>query len=87
MPRYFFHVSGPRHYSDHDGVELADDDAAWSVAVISMGELIDDLNGKLPDRAELVTKVADASGSTLMTLRFQGERVFGIRRGKALETA
>ena len=46
MPRYFFHVSGVATFDDPVGVDLRDDAAAWSMAVVSCVELLKDLGGR-----------------------------------------
>lgn len=74
MKRYFFHVGGAVPFEDRIGIELDDDDAAWSNAVRSMGELLDDLDGKMPNRAAIITVVANDAGEPVITLRFTGER-------------
>ena len=74
MPRYFFHVSGDRLHVDRDGRFLADDAAAWSLAISSMGELLRDLDGSMPEHAALQTVVTSEEGKVLISLRFTAER-------------
>ena len=74
MPRYFFHVSGASIYRDSDGSVLADDQAAWSHAVSSTGELLRDLDGKLESGAKIEIIVEDETGEVVATLAFFGTR-------------
>lgn len=74
MPRYFFHTDGSAPFHDATGVDLADDDAAWSQAVVAFGELLRDIDGKLPDGEEITITVVDEAGRPIATLRFAGER-------------
>lgn len=74
MPRYFFHLTGSTSFIDKDGIELADEDAAWSEAVSSCGHLLQDIDGRLPERSEITLRVADEGGQHVATLRFIGRR-------------
>lgn len=74
LPRYFFHTGGAAPFSDSVGLNLEDDDAAWSNAVRYMGELLQDIDGKMPDRALLEVIVADEENRTVITLRIAGDR-------------
>ena len=71
MPLYFFQISGSPLAT---GVELIDDDAAWSLAVTSTGEVLRDLDGELADRAEIVATVQDEAGRIVVKLRISGEK-------------
>ena len=71
MPLYFFQISGSPLAT---GVELVDDDAAWSLAVTSTGEALRDLDGELADRAEIVATVQDEAGRIVVKLRVFGEK-------------
>lgn len=79
MPRYFFEVSGPKSYAHSVSVQLLDDHAAWSMAVTSTGELIKDLDGKMPDKADIIATVKDAIGRVVVTLRVTGDKGPGWR--------
>lgn len=74
MPRYFFQVSGDMLHADREGRLLADDAAAWSLAISSMGELLRDLDGHMPDKASILTTVTNEEGAALISLRFTAER-------------
>lgn len=74
MPRYFFQVSGTVSHMDREGRELDDFQTAWSLAVSSTGELLRDIDGKLPNHAEIRTTVTDEEGVVLISLRFTGEK-------------
>jgi hypothetical protein len=72
MPLYLFRMS---HQPPTDVVvELADDEAAWSLAVTSTGEVLRDLDGEMNDRHEIVATVHDETGRLVATLRISGER-------------
>lgn len=74
MPRYFFHLTGHTSFVDKEGVELIDDDDAWSTAVSSCGDILRDIDGRLPERSEITVRVADEGGRHVATLRFIGRR-------------
>ncbi|MDY8110152.1 hypothetical protein U0C82_13480 [Fulvimarina sp. 2208YS6-2-32] len=71
MPIYFFNVTGSLVKPDRSGYELADEDAAWSTAIVSMGDLLRDVDGAKHDSIKTVTNVTDAFGRPLMTLSVQ----------------
>ena len=72
MPLYYFNVTGGGLFPGCNGHDLPDDDAAWSMAIASMGDLLKDVDGCRHDRFDTLTTVTDTSGRTLMTLRFEG---------------
>lgn len=74
MPRYFFHVSGATTFVDREGRNLANDQEAWSLAVSSTGELLRDLDGGMPDKAEILTTVTNEGGMVLISLHFAAEK-------------
>ncbi|ALN75336.1 hypothetical protein [Aureimonas sp. AU20] len=74
MPRYFFQVSGDTLHVDREGRLLDDDEAAWSLAITSTGELLRDIDGRMPSRAEILTTVTNERGAALISLRFTAER-------------
>ncbi|WP_427024759.1 DUF6894 family protein [Aureimonas ureilytica] len=74
MPRYFFHVSGTVTFVDQVGRDLVDDEEAWSLAITSTGELLRDLDGGMPDQADILTMVTNDDGEALISLRFIAER-------------
>ncbi len=70
MPRYFFETSGAAPHADREGRDLANDRAAWSLAISSTGELLRDLDGELPDHAEIRMTVTNDRGRALIILDF-----------------
>lgn len=74
MPRYFFHVAGVAPFTDTEGLDLPDDNAAWSSAIQSFSELLRDIDGEMPPSAEIVTMVAGYDNRTMITLRFAADR-------------
>lgn len=74
MPLYFFNVTGELRFPGCNGHDLRDDDAAWSMAIASMGDLLKDVDGLKHGHFDAVTTVTDASGRSLMTLCFAGKR-------------
>jgi hypothetical protein len=73
MPRYFFHVRHGKESIDRDGVELANDDQAKTLAVHTAAELLQDLGEGFWSAPEWRTWVTDESGATICTLRFTAE--------------
>lgn len=75
MPLYIYRIT----YGDgappwrHEGVELADDDAAWVEATTACGEMLRDLNGALRAGPEWRMEVTRQSGEVLYRLTFVGE--------------
>lgn len=76
MPRYFFHVfyEGELSQTDAEGVELANDDAAWAEAASACGQMISDIDGSMRPNASWWMEVADANGKRLFRLTFRAER-------------
>ena len=76
MPRYYFQVylNGESASIDTEGVELADEDAAFVEATTSCGQMIHDLDGSLRAPTEWRMEVANARGTTLFRLFFRAER-------------
>jgi hypothetical protein len=76
MPRYFFQVylNGEAASTDTEGVELSGDDAAFTEATASCGQMIHDLDGSLRAPTEWRMEVADVRGTTLFRLFFRAER-------------
>lgn len=73
MPRYFFQTSGAVIHVDHEGRDLPDIRSAWSMAIVSTGELLRDVDGGLPDHAHIVTTVTDADGQIVISLHFHAQ--------------
>lgn len=84
MPRYFFHISGLSTFNDTVGAELKDVSAAWSVAIVSFGEILMDIDGKMPDRSEIRITVKDEDERVVAVVRFTGERDLAEKQAKAL---
>ena len=82
MPVYVFKWSDdevPTH------VDLSDDDAAWSEAVITLGLVLRDIDGSLPAPSDLGLSVEDESGRMVATMNVHAER--GGPRDGAIVTA
>ena len=83
MPVYVFKWSDdeePTH------VDLSDDDAAWSEAVITLGLVLRDIDGSLPAPSDLGLSVEDQSGRVVATMNVHAERG-GSPRDRAIVTA
>ncbi|MCP3401982.1 MULTISPECIES: DUF6894 family protein [unclassified Bradyrhizobium] len=65
MPRYFFHVTHKRRELDRAGYELADEHAAWSKAMVTAGQILQGLGGKLTPHREWRMEVVDESQNAL----------------------
>jgi hypothetical protein len=75
MPRYFYRITygeGARPWP-HEGVELADDKAAWVEATTACGEMLLDLNGALKAGREWRMEVTRESGEVVYRLTFFAE--------------
>jgi hypothetical protein len=71
MPRYFFHLTmNGRVTPDQSGTVLPDVRAARSQGISACGEMLKDLDGKLPAFAEWRMDVVDHAGQTVLTFRF-----------------
>jgi hypothetical protein len=71
MPRYHFHVQDGRDHPDTDGMELPDIIAARGEAIA--GEMLRDLNGRLPVGSPWRMDVTDDAGRSVLILRFTAE--------------
>src|SRR4051812_14754666 len=58
---------------DHDGVELAGDDEARTMAVCTAADVLQDLGGRFWSAPDWRTWVTDERGGTICTLRFTAE--------------
>lgn len=74
MTRYFFQVSGTTSYVDREGRELPDENAVWALAITSTGELLRDIDGGMPDHAEIRMTVVDEDARVVITLTFTADR-------------
>jgi len=75
MPLYFYRIAyreGPTALA-RDGVELADDRAAWEEATTACGEMLRDLDGNLKPGAEWRMEVTRGSGEIVYRLTFSSE--------------
>jgi hypothetical protein len=75
MPLYFYHITygaGAPAWP-HEGVELADDEAAWVEATTACGEMLRDLDGALKAGPEWRMVVTRESGEVLYRLTFSAE--------------
>jgi hypothetical protein len=74
MPRYFFNITqGERARKPDEGMDLADNEAAWEEATTTCGEMIKELDGKLKAGPEWRMEVTTESGAVLYRLRFSAE--------------
>ena len=74
MPHYHFRLDGTPTPAGPHSEWLPDDDAAWSQAVISTGELLRDLGGKVSGRTRLRATVTEDGGRIVGTLDVSSER-------------
>lgn len=70
MPRYYFHVEDGQSYTDLQGTELDDLQAARREAVRFAGSLLADQPEQFWGAGEWTMNVADEEGRTLFTLSF-----------------
>jgi hypothetical protein len=81
MPRYFFHVYHDRPELDEEGEELPDAQAAWREATVTVGQIIQDLNGRLRPgrgwRMEVTTNSRTGCTSSTFTSKNPSD---GMRR-------
>jgi len=79
MPLYFYRIT----YGEgappwpHEGVELADDEAAWVEATTACGEMLRDLDGALKAGPEWRMEVIRESGDIVYRLIFYAEAFNG----------
>jgi hypothetical protein len=77
MPLYSFNfsrASEPEASSfKNEGLELADNDAAWEEATTACGEKLREMDGSLRPGDGWKMEVTDASGRAIFTLRFTTE--------------
>jgi hypothetical protein len=70
MPRYFFSITHGNQHRDHEeGLELADDHAAWVEATSACGEMLKDIDGKLLPNKEWRMDVDDENHEPVFSLR------------------
>jgi hypothetical protein len=59
MPTYFYNVHNVQPSTDHAGVVLKDDEAAWKEATLLAGDLFKDIDGKFRPGQEWTLEVTD----------------------------
>ena len=72
MPRYFFHVYHDRPELDEEGEELPDAQAAWREATVTVGQIIQDLNGRLRPGRGWRMEVTDEFANRLYVIQNDG---------------
>ena len=72
MPRFFFNVKDGQDLPDHEGMVLADADAARVMAVFSSGEMIRAHASQFWKDRDWQMHVTDEQGATVCDLRFSG---------------
>ena len=73
MPRYYFHVIDGREIIDNEGTELADLRQARIEAIHLAGSILRDEGDKFWNGEEWHMNVTDASGLSVLKLRFSAE--------------
>jgi hypothetical protein len=77
MPLYFFNFSrGPESKSspfENEGLEFADNNAAWAEATTACGEKLREMDGTLQPGGGWKMDVTDANGKSIFALRFTTE--------------
>jgi hypothetical protein len=74
MPRYFFHVYHDRPELDEEGEELPDAQAAWREATVTVGQIIQDLNGRLRPGRGWRMEVTDEFANRLYVIHVYAEK-------------
>ena len=70
MPRYFFNTRIDASFvPDPDGVELRDADQAWTLARVTITELLKE-EGQTPKLLNAVLEVTDADGEIVLEFPF-----------------
>ena len=70
MPKYFFNTRiGDAFVPDPDGVELRGPDQAWTLARVTIMELLKE-EGKTPNLLNAVLEVTDAGGEIVLEFPF-----------------
>ena len=74
MPKYFFHVYYERAEVDHEGEDLPDKHAAWEEAIITAGQIIQDIDGKFQPGKEWRMEVTDEFSNRLYVIHINAEK-------------
>jgi hypothetical protein len=74
MPKYFFHVYYERAEVDHEGEDLPDKHAAWKEAIITAGQIIQDIDGKFQPGKEWRMEVTDEFANRLYVIHINAEQ-------------
>jgi hypothetical protein len=81
MPRYYFHVQcGTESSVDAEGIEMADEGAAWDEAISTCGQMIHDIDGAMRAGTVWQMEVTDEAGDSLFRLFFRTEIGAAARR-------
>jgi hypothetical protein len=76
MPRYFFTVvDGHKSEIKNEGLDLVNDDAAWTEATVTCGELLRELDGRLKPGDHWSMQVRDDAGTDLYLLEFKTKKL------------
>ncbi len=70
VPRHFFHINDGTDQPDTEGIDFPDFRTAHAEAVRTCGEMIRDIDGKMPVGSTWRMDVADETGRTVLTLQF-----------------
>jgi len=79
MPLYFFNFSRspnpePRPFKN-EGLELADNDAAWEEATTACGEKLREMDGSLRPGGGWKMEVTNSQGKAVYVLRFDSKAI------------
>jgi hypothetical protein len=82
MPRYYFHVQcdGTEPSNDAEGIEMADEEAAWDEAISTCGQMIHDVDGAMRAGTVWQMEVTDEAGDSVFRLFFRTEIGAAARR-------
>jgi hypothetical protein len=82
MPRYYFHVhcAGTEPSVDIEGIEMADERAAWDEAISTCGQMIHDVDGAMRAGTAWRMEVTDEAGDSVFRLYFRTEIGAAARR-------
>jgi uncharacterized protein DUF6894 len=74
MPKYFFNVFHDRTEWDSVGEELPDQHAAWKEATVTVGQLLQSLDGKLQPDQDWRMEVTDEFANPLYVIHVSAKR-------------